>query len=105
MAVKTGGRIIFVKLTDVDWVEAADNYVKLHVGNEAHLLRETLSALETRLPPELFMRISRSSIVNVEHIKELHPMFHGEYIVVLRSGVQLTLTRSYREKLGQLGVR
>jgi two-component system LytT family response regulator len=105
LAVKAEGRIIFVKLTDVDWIEAADNYVKLHAGNDSHLLRETMNALESRLPHESFMRISRSTIVNIERIKELHPMFHGEYVVVLRNGTQLTLTRSYREKLGQLGIR
>jgi two-component system LytT family response regulator len=104
LAVKSDGRIIFVKLAEVDWIEAADNYVKLHAGNEAHMLRETMNALDKRLPRENFMRISRSAIVNIEHVKELHPMFHGEYIVVLRNGTQLTLTRSYREKLQQLGV-
>ena len=104
LAVKSDGRIIFVKLAEVDWIEAADNYVKLHAGNEVHMLRETMNALEKRLPRDTFMRISRSAIVNIEHIKELHPMFHGEYIVVLRNGTQQTLTRSYREKLQQLGV-
>lgn len=104
LAVKSDGRIILVKLEEVYWIEAADNYVKLHAANEAHMLRETMSALEKRLPRDTFMRISRSAMVNIEHIKELHPMFHGEYIVVLRNGTQLTLTRSYREKLHQLGV-
>jgi two-component system LytT family response regulator len=104
IAVKSGGRIVFLRLSEVDWVEAADNYVKLHVGNDSHLLRNTMNAFETRLPKESFLRISRSAIVNVEHIKELHPMFHGEYVVVLRNGTRLTLTRGYREKLQQLGL-
>jgi two-component system LytT family response regulator len=104
IAVKSGGRIIFLKFAEVDWVEAADNYVKLHVGNDAHLLRHTMSAFEARLPKETFLRISRSAIVNVEHIKELHPMFHGEYVVILRNGTRLTLTRGYRKKLQQLGL-
>ena len=104
LAVKSGGRIVFVKLAEVEWVQAADNYVKLHVGSDVHLLRETLSALEAKLPPERFMRVSRSSIVNVEQIKEMHPMFHGEYTIVLRSGARVTLTRGYREKLQQLGL-
>ena len=104
IAVKSGGRIIFLKLSDVEWVESADNYVKLYVGNETHLLRETLSAFETKLPKERFLRISRSTIVNIEQIKELHPMFHGEYVVVLRNGTSLTLTRGYRQKLQQLGL-
>src|SRR5437867_6470610 len=84
LAVKTGGRILLLRLDDLNWVEAADNYVKLHVGQEAHLLRETLTALEAKLPPDRFLRISRSTIVNLEHVRELHPLFHGEYAVVLR---------------------
>lgn len=102
MAIKTGGRVIFVKTSDIDWVEAADNYVNLHVGNESHLHRETLTALAERLPPRKFMRISRSTIVNVDRIKELQPLFHGEYAVILRSGATLTLSRSYRDVLEKL---
>jgi two-component system, LytTR family, response regulator len=104
LAIKSGGRILFLKLNEVEWVEAADNYVKLHIGNESHLLRETLSALEARLPKEKFLRISRSTIVNIEQIKELHPLFHGEYIVILRGGARLNLTRGYRDKLRHLGL-
>ena len=104
LAVKAEGRILLLKLADIDWVEAADNYVNLHAGNESHLLRETMKAMEDKLPPEQFLRISRSVIVNVEHVKELHPLFHGEYVVILRNGARLTLTRGYRDKLKQLGV-
>jgi len=102
MAVKTSGRVIFVKTSDIDWIEAADNYVNLHVGNESHLHRETLTALAERLPPKKFMRISRSTIVNVDRIKELQPLFHGEYAVILRNGTTLTLSRSYRDALDEL---
>lgn len=102
LLVKSDGRVLLVKVGDIDWVEAADNYVNLHVGKEAHMMRETMSALEGRLPPEKFMRISRSTIVNVERIQELQPMFHGEYIVLLRNGTKLTLSRSYRDKLNRL---
>lgn len=102
IAVKSSGRVVFVKVDDIDWVEAADNYVSLHVGNEEHLHRETMAALEAQLPPANFMRISRSTIVNVDRIKELQPLFHGEYSVILRSGAKLTLSRSYRDKLDQL---
>ncbi|HZO84794.1 MAG TPA: LytTR family DNA-binding domain-containing protein [Verrucomicrobiae bacterium] len=102
MAVKTSGRVIFIKTADIDWIEAADNYVNLHVGNESHLHRETLTALAERLPPKKFMRISRSTIVNVDRIKELQPLFHGEYAVILRNGTTLTLSRSYRDVLDQL---
>lgn len=102
LAIKSGGRVVFVRVEDIDWVEAADNYVELHVGEVSHLHRETMSDLERILPSEKFMRISRSTIVNVDRIKELQPMFHGEYAVILRTNIRLTLSRSYREKLHQL---
>lgn len=103
IAVKSEGRVVFVNLSDVDWVEAADNYVALHVGKESHLLRETMTALEARLP-KLFLRISRSTIVNTDRIKELQPLFHGDYAVILKDGTKLTLTRGYRDKLEELGL-
>jgi two-component system LytT family response regulator len=104
LAVKSNGRIVFLRLTDIDMVEAADNYVKLYAGNQTHMLRETLTALEEKLPPDRFVRISRSTIVNIESVKELHPLFHGEYAVTLHNGIRTTLTRGYREQLRQLGV-
>jgi two-component system LytT family response regulator len=102
LAVKSSGRVVFLKVEDIDWVEAADNYVSLHVGKEQYLHRETMAALEQQLPSSRFMRISRSTIVNVDRIKELQPLFHGEYAVVLHNGKCLTLSRSYRDKLDQL---
>lgn len=102
IAVKSSGRVVFVKVEEIDWVEAADNYVSLHVGTETHLHRETMASIEGQLSPEKFMRISRSTIVNMDRIKELQPLFHGEYTVILRNGTKLTLSRSYREKLDQL---
>jgi two-component system LytT family response regulator len=104
LAVKTGGRVIFVKLNDVDYIEAAHNYVELHVEKQSHLIRETLNSMETRLPSDKFVRISRSIIVNIERVKELQPLFYGEYTVTLHNGVRLTLSRRYRDKLQQLGV-
>jgi len=104
LAIKTEGRVMFLKTDDIDWIEAADNYVSIHVGNESHLLRETMTSIEARLSPEKFLRISRSSIVQVDRIKELQPLFHGEYAVILRNGTRLTLSRGYREKLQQLGL-
>ena len=97
--IKSGGRVFFVRTDEIDWVEAAGNYVKLHVGNEAHLLRETMNALEAQLDPDAFFRIHRCHIVNIERVKELQPWFNGEYVVFLRSGARLTLSRGYREKL------
>ena len=102
LAIKSSGRVVFVKTSDIDWIEAADNYVNLHVGNESHLHRETMTALGERLPAKKFLRISRSTIVNVERIKELQPLFHGEYAVILRNGKTLTLSRSYRDVVDQL---
>ena len=93
---------MFLKIEDIDWVEAADNYVNLHIGNEAHLHRETMTAMEGKLPADKFMRVSRSTIVNIERIKELQPLFHGEYAVILRNGTRLTLSRSHREELNRL---
>ena len=103
IAVKGDGRVVFVNLSDIDWVEAADNYVALHVGKESHLLRETMTALEGRLSKP-FLRISRSTIVNTDRIKELQPLFHGDYAVILKDGTKLTLTRGYRDKLQYLGI-
>ena len=104
LAVKTGGRVIFVKLSDVDYIEAAHNYVELHVEKHSHLLRETLNAIEARLPQDKFVRISRSVIVNIERVKELQPLFYGEYSITLHNGAKLTLSRRYRDKLQQLGL-
>lgn len=99
LVVKSGGRLFFLRADEIDWVEAAGNYVRLHVGAESHLLRETMNAIEGRLHPDTFFRIHRSRIVNIERIKELQPWFNGEYVVILRNGTKLTLSRGYREKL------
>ncbi len=104
LAVKSGGRVVWVKLDEIDWIGSADNYAELHVGAKSHLLRETLVALETRLAPEKFVRISRSAIVNAERIKELHRLFYGGYELVLHDGTRLTLSRRFRDKLKQLGL-
>jgi len=99
IVVKSSGRLFFLRTDEIDWVEAAGNYVKLHVGAESHLMRETMTAIEQRLNPETFFRIHRSHIVNLERIKELQPWFNGEYVVLLQNGTKLTLSRGYREKL------
>ncbi|MGH8637211.1 MAG: LytR/AlgR family response regulator transcription factor [Burkholderiales bacterium] len=99
--VRSGGRVYFVRAAEIDWIEAAGNYVKLHVGAEAHLLRETMTAIEAQLDPETFFRIHRCHIVNIERVQELQPWFNGEYVVSLKTGARLTLSRGYREKLQQ----
>jgi two-component system LytT family response regulator len=99
LIVKTGGRLFFLRTDEVDWIEAAGNYVRLHVGKDAHLLRETMNSIEARLDPKIFLRIHRSRIVNMDRVKELHPWFNGDYAVILRDGTKLMLSRGYRDKL------
>ena len=99
--VKSGGRVYFVRADEIDWVEAAGNYVKLHVGEETHLIRETMTAIESQLDPEVFFRIHRCHIVNIERVRELQPWFNGEYVICLTGGARLTLSRSYRERFQQ----
>lgn len=102
IAVKDGGRVTFVRVADVDWVEAYGNYVKLHVGAATHLLMQTMNGMEQRLAPDQFLRVHRSTIVNIDRIAAVEPMFHGEYAVRLQDGTELTLTRTYRERLQSL---
>ncbi len=102
VVVKSSARVFFLRVEEIDWIEAAGNYLKLHAGGEAHLLRETMNNLEARLDPALFLRIHRSTIVNLERVRELQPWFHGDYAVLLRDGTRLTLSRSYRQKVQEL---
>lgn len=97
--IKSAGRVFFVRAAEIEWIEAAGNYVKLHVGSQTHVFRETMNALEARLDPAVFFRIHRSHIVNIERVRELQPWFNGEYVVFLTSGARLTLSRGYREKM------
>ncbi len=97
--IKSGGRVLFARAQQIDWIEAAGNYVKLHIGHEAHLFRDTMNSLESKLDPDTFYRIHRSYIVNIERVRELQPWFNGEYVVFLKDGTRLTLSRGYREKL------
>jgi two-component system, LytTR family, response regulator len=99
LIVRSGGRIIFLRVEEIDWIEAADNYVCLRVGRESHLLRGTMASVEQRLDARKFLRIHRSTIVNLDRVKELAPLFHGDYAVRLRDGTELILSRNYREKL------
>lgn len=101
IAVRAGGRIVFIRTDEVDWVDAQGNYARLHLKERTYLLRETMSALESKLDPGRFVRIHRSTIVNAERIRELEPMFAGEYLVILRDGTKLPSSRTYRDKLHQ----
>jgi two-component system LytT family response regulator len=102
LAIRNSDRITLLQTDEIDWIEAADNYVEIHVGKHVHLMRETLSNLEQRLQPFRFLRIHRSRLVNADRIKEMHPLFHGEYELVLSDGTRLTSSRHYREVLQRL---
>ena len=99
LMIKVSGRVMLLKVGEIDFIEADGNYAKLHVGRKSHLLREKMHDLEGQLDPAKFVRIHRSTIVNVDRIKEMHPHFNGDYIVVLEDGRQLRLSRSRRESL------
>lgn len=102
IAVKTAGRAYFVRAEEIDWIEAADNYARLHAAGTSHLVRETLRTLEAKLDPQVFLRVHRSAIVNVDAIRELQPWFHGDHVIILRSGARLTCSRRYDERLRQM---
>jgi two-component system LytT family response regulator len=97
LLVRSTGRVHFIRTAAIDWCEAAGNYVRLHLGDESHLFRETMNSLEAKLDPRHFARIHRSTIVNVERIEELRSSIGGECTVFLRGGTKLTLSRGYRE--------
>jgi two-component system LytT family response regulator len=99
LVIKSGGRVTLLSVRDIDWIEAEGDYVKIHVGKAWHLLRETMKRLEAQFDPSRFVRIHRSTIVNVERIKELQPYFRGEYVVILQDGKSLKLSRGYKEHL------
>jgi two-component system LytT family response regulator len=96
LLVKSSGRVTFLPVADIDWIEAAGVYVHLHVGPKTHLYRATVGQLQERLDPSCFVRVHRSTIVNTTRILELQPRTHGEYAVILKSGAEVTLSRGYR---------
>lgn len=99
LAVKRDDRVLLIKVDGIDWFEAEDNYVRLHVGNTSYTIRGVLNELENQLDPKQFLRIHRRAIVNIDCIKELICWFNREYRVVLHDGTELTMSRSYRRKL------
>jgi len=101
LAVKSNGRVLFLRLDEIDWIEAVGDYVNLHVGQESHLLRARMSEMEKKLSGGRFFRIHRSSIVNLDRVKEFRPIHLGESAVVLRNGVKLAASRVYAQKLQQ----
>lgn len=102
LVIKVGGRITFLCINEINWIEADDKYVHLHTDKSNPMIRQTLSAMEAQLDPKRFRRIHRSAIVNVERIEELQPLFSGEHSVLLNDGTKLTLSRNYKDKLFEL---
>ena len=102
LPIKSNGRIIAIRVADIDWVEADRDYVSLHVGGKTWLMRETIAAVELRLALSGFVRIHRSTLVNAERVRELRPQDKGEYAVVLNDGTELKLTRHYRASVERL---
>jgi two-component system LytT family response regulator len=97
--VRSAGRVVFLKAEEIDWIEAADYYARLHAGANAYLIRESMNDLEATLDPDAFVRIHRSTIVNLDRVKEMRPLFRGELVVVLEDGTQLRMSRGRREEL------
>jgi two-component system LytT family response regulator len=102
LAVASGGRIVFVAVEEIDWIGAEDNYARLHVGRRVYEVRETLQALMEKLDPQEFIRIHRSTIVNVRRIREVQPWFQGSHIIVLQSGEELRMSRYQKEAVDRL---
>ncbi|MSU48978.1 MAG: response regulator transcription factor [Opitutus sp.] len=99
---KSSGEIFFLKAEEIDWIEAEGDYMKFHVAGRAHLMRETMARLESRLDPKRFIRIHRSTIVNIDRLRKLSPSFAGEYAVILHDGTKLKLSRGYHERIAVL---
>ena len=97
--VKSSGEIFFLKAEEIDWIEAEGDYMKFHVAGRGHLMRETMARLEARLDGRRFIRIHRSTIVNIDRVRKLSPSFAGEYAVVLTDGTKLRLSRGYHERV------
>jgi two-component system LytT family response regulator len=99
LVVKTGGHAVLLQTARIEWLEAEGDYVRIHAGREVYLTRQTMNRIEAELGAGRFVRIHRSSIVNVEFIKEIHPLPGGDHVVTLRDLTQVTLSRGYRERL------
>ena len=100
--IKSSGDIYFLKAEEIDWIEAEGDYMKFHAAGRSHLMRETMARLEARLDPKRFMRIHRSTIVNIDRLRKLSPSFAGEYAVVLQDGTKLKLSRGYHDRIAGL---
>jgi len=99
--IKSGGRVVFLRVEEIDWMRTVGNYVRLQVGRDSHLMRETMNGMEAKLNPDRFMRVHRSTIVNLDRVKEVQPWAKGEYVVIMRDGTRLIMSRRYRERLNE----
>ena len=100
--VRASNHLYFVRETDIEWVDAADNYVRLHAGGRAHFVRDTMKAFIAKLHPDRFIRVHRSVIVNIDHVQKLEPHGHGEYVLTMRDGSRVTSSRAHSERLHAL---
>lgn len=101
-AFKVDGRVVLFRADDISWIESDGNYLRVHCADVTHHLRETLASMESQLPPDRFIRISRSTIVNLDRILELQALFYGDYTVILKDGTKLGLSRNYRDRIEAL---
>jgi two-component system LytT family response regulator len=97
LSFKDGSKVVVLNAEDIDWIDAAGDYMCIHAAGKTHIIRETMKTLQQRLDPTRFQRIHRSAIVNVKKVKELHPHSNGEYFLVLEGGQELKLSRSYKD--------
>jgi two-component system LytT family response regulator len=102
IAIKSDHRILILRTSEIEWIEAAGNYVNIHAKHGTHFVRETMNSIEGKMPPARFMRIHRSTIVNLDRVKELKAGINGEYLVLMQDGQALTLSRGYRSQLQRL---
>ena len=102
LVIRAGGKVMFVKPGDIDWIEADGKLAQVHVGRETHAVRIPLKRLEERLEAHGFVRVHRSAIVNVDRIRELEPWFHGEYVVILKDGTKLTSSAAHSQALHRI---
>ena len=102
LLIKTNGRIVFLRTSEIDWIRADDKYVHLNFGKRTHMVRQTLSALKEQLDPTTFVQVNRSAIVNIERIRELQPMFSGDYSIILEDNTEIPLSRTHRTTLFDL---
>jgi two-component system, LytTR family, response regulator len=102
VVIKESGRVLFLDVDEIDWITAQGNYVQIHTKDTAHLLRDTMNGVQSKLDPHKFLRLRRSTIVRIDQIKEMHPLFNGEYVVILKDNTQLVSSRRYRNNLTSL---